>query len=41
MISLFAHHVELYHVPVLVVLFAAGAWIGWKFIGALGERHLK
>jgi hypothetical protein len=29
---LLAHHLELYHVPVLVVLFAAGAWIGWRLV---------
>jgi hypothetical protein len=29
---LLAHHVELYHVPVLTILFAAGAWIGWKLV---------
>jgi hypothetical protein len=28
--ALWAHHVELYHVPVLLVLFAAGAWIGFS-----------
>jgi len=39
MITFFAHHVELYHVPVLAVLFAAGAWIGWKFASALGKRN--
>lgn len=35
---LLAHHVELYHVPVLAVLFVAGAWIGWKFVSALAKR---
>jgi hypothetical protein len=39
MIPLFAHHVELYHVPVLAVLFAAGAWIGWKFVSTLAKRN--
>ena len=35
MITLLAHHVEMYHVPVLLVLFTAGAWIGWQLTGAL------
>ena len=35
MIPLFAHHIEAYHVPVLLVLFSAGAWIGWQMIGKL------
>ena len=39
MITFFAHHVELYHVPVLAVLFAAGAWIGWKFVSAIVKRN--
>jgi hypothetical protein len=39
MSTLFAHHVELYHVPVLAVLFAAGAWIGWKFVSALAKHN--
>jgi len=38
MIPFFAHHVEPYHWPVLAVLFTAGAWIGWKFVSALGKR---
>ena len=33
--ALFAHHLELYHVPVLSLLFAAGLYIGWRFIGLL------
>jgi hypothetical protein len=36
--ALFAHHVELMHMPVLAVLFAAGAWIGWKLVSALAKR---
>jgi hypothetical protein len=27
--NLFAHHVELQHVPVLAVFLAVGAWLGW------------
>jgi hypothetical protein len=30
MTMLFAHHLEAYHVPVLVGLFAAGFFIGWQ-----------
>jgi hypothetical protein len=38
MIPLFAHHVEMYHVPVLLVLFMAGAWIGWQAVAGLVSR---
>ena len=41
MISLFAHHIEMYHVPVLLVLFTAGAWIGWQMVAGLMNRALK
>lgn len=27
---LFAHHVELQHLPVLAVFLAVGAWLGWR-----------
>lgn len=32
MTSILAHHVEAYHVPVLLLLFAAGARIGWQMM---------
>jgi hypothetical protein len=38
MTLLFAHHVELYHVPVLIVLFAAGALIGWQGIARMVKK---
>jgi len=38
---LLAHHVELYHVPVLSLLFAAGLYIGWRFSGLLLADHDK
>ena len=30
---LLAHHLEAQHVPVLLVLFAAGIYIGWELLG--------
>jgi hypothetical protein len=39
MIPLFAHHIEMFHVPVLLVLFTAGAWIGWQMIGGMLNRN--
>ncbi len=33
MSPLFAHHVELLHLPVLAALFAAGFWLGWSLLG--------
>jgi hypothetical protein len=32
MTPLLAHHVEAYHIPVLLILFAAGCWIGWHLV---------
>jgi len=32
---LFAHHIELMHVPVLVAIFGAGFWLGWSLIARL------
>lgn len=29
MTPILAHHLEIHHVPVLIGLFASGAWIGW------------
>jgi hypothetical protein len=29
---LLAHHVELEHLPVLVILWSAGLWIGWQLV---------
>jgi len=31
----------MYHVPVLLVLFAAGAWIGWQLVAGLVNRNPK
>ncbi len=39
MMPLFAHHVEMYHVPVLLVLFTAGAWIGWQLFSKMVNRN--
>ena len=30
---LLAHHIEAQHVPVLLILFAAGIYIGWELLG--------
>lgn len=35
---LFAHHVELMHVPVLAMMFIAGFWLGWLMIARLVRR---
>ena len=35
---LFAHHVELMHVPVLAMMFGAGFWLGWLAIARLTRR---
>ncbi len=32
---LFAHHVELQHLPVLAVFLAVGAWSGWHAISVV------
>ena len=37
---LFAHHVELQHVPVLVLLFAVGGYLGWHVVSLL-LRYLR
>ena len=29
---LLAHHIELRHVPVLVVFLGVGIWAGWRFV---------
>jgi hypothetical protein len=30
---LFAHHLELHHIPILVSLFGVGILIGWQNVG--------
>jgi hypothetical protein len=35
----FAHHLELHHVPVLLCLFVAGCYIGWQTVGRLLPRR--
>ena len=35
---LFAHHVELQHLPVLAVFLAVGAWLGWSATSRLAAR---
>lgn len=30
--NLFAHHVELEHLPVLAVFLAVGFWLGWNIV---------
>jgi hypothetical protein len=32
MTPLFAHHVELQHLPVLSAFFAVGFWLGWRLL---------
>jgi hypothetical protein len=32
MTTLFAHHVEPEHFPVLAVFFAVGFWLGWSLL---------
>jgi hypothetical protein len=32
MSALLAHHVEVYHIPVLAALFGVGCWIGWQLV---------
>jgi hypothetical protein len=39
MTLLLAHHVELHHVPVLLALFTAGYWIGWRGVAGLLARR--
>lgn len=38
MTPLFAHHVEVQHIPVLAALFAAGFWLGWQLLSRLAVR---
>jgi hypothetical protein len=33
--NLLAHHIEAQHVPVLLCLFVAGAYVGWELLGRL------
>jgi hypothetical protein len=35
---LLAHHLEPHHVPVLLILFAAGCFVGWELVGRLRKR---
>jgi hypothetical protein len=35
---LLAHHLEAHHLPVLLCIFAAGLYIGWKAVGGLLGR---
>jgi hypothetical protein len=30
--TLFAHHLEMHHLPVLMSLFAAGFFVGWQLV---------
>jgi hypothetical protein len=32
MTLLFAHHIEPHHYPVLLILFAAGFFVGWSLL---------
>jgi hypothetical protein len=37
---LFAHHVELEHIPVLAVFFCVGVWLGWQVLSlAFGKKE--
>lgn len=37
---IFAHHVEAQHVVVMISLFAAGSWLGWRMTSRLlGRIH--
>ena len=38
---LFAHHVELQHVPVLAVFLAVGGWLGWHVMSLVFKRREK
>jgi len=33
--SLLAHHLEVQHFPILILLFAAGVYVGWELLGRL------
>ncbi len=36
---LFAHHLEVHHLPVLACLFAAGFYIGWQTLSRFLARR--
>jgi hypothetical protein len=36
---LFAHHLELHHLPVLTAVFAAGCWTGWNAVSRFFDRR--
>jgi hypothetical protein len=38
---LLAHHVEVQHVPVLVLFFGVGMWLGWQTISFLRKHMAK
>ena len=38
---LFAHHVELEHVPVLAVFLGVGIWLGWQVMSLIYKRQEK
>ena len=37
--NLFAHHLELAHVPVLTIFLAVGSWLGWHVMSRLCKRQ--
>jgi hypothetical protein len=37
--TLFAHHLELQHIPVLTVFLGIGAWLGWQAVSAALNRR--
>jgi hypothetical protein len=39
MMTLLAHHVEIYHIPILAALFGVGCWLGWSLLS--GRRVNK
>lgn len=39
MIPVFAHHVELQHVPVLSAFLAVGFWLGWHLVSKMLARR--
>lgn len=41
MIPLFAHHVELQHVPVLAAFLAVGFWLGWHSVSKVLARRAE
>jgi hypothetical protein len=41
MTILFAHHLELQHLPVLAAIFSAGIWVGWQLTGRLLGDHTR